>query len=332
MYMSCQLQECSELLICCIYIYIYIYTCVNSYIYIYIHICIYTYMHSSLSLSLSVYIYIYIYIYIHTHIHPFVAYPPLHVPTWRKLLFFAGLQLGSPFVGATSGLCSCSFALPVPVLVFVPGETTRRGDTIVQHQMFAQAYRGHRTDQRAQPGGTTPHHPEGPTGNLREHNNHSRAGRSHGINYGPHRGMLSPKFLDPGTDSRPHGDIRGVSHMAPSFSEPWRQDAAIRRTCRRRARRGSYCPSSHIIIIIMIIYSVYIYIYIHMCMYNKNIYIYIYIYIYTPCRGPPEAHPLRGPPFGLRRSHVSVRAGRPSNSNIVLVNRNIVAHISYPNR
>ena len=49
------------------------------------------------------------------------------------------------------------------LLSFPPGETTRRDDAIVQNQMFAQANRGHRTDPSAQRGGTTHHHPEGPT-------------------------------------------------------------------------------------------------------------------------------------------------------------------------
>ena len=62
--------------------------------------------------------------------------------------------------------------------LFVFGETTRRDDTIIQHQMFAQAHRGHRTDQRAQPGGSTTHHyPEGSTENPREHK--TTPGRRH---------------------------------------------------------------------------------------------------------------------------------------------------------
>ena len=46
--------------------------------------------------------------------------------------------------------------------VLVQGNT-RRGDTIVQNQMFAQANRGHRTNPRAQTGGTIHlHHPPPP--------------------------------------------------------------------------------------------------------------------------------------------------------------------------
>ena len=46
-------------------------------------------------------------------------------------------------------------------------DETRRDDTIVQNQMSAQTTRGHRSDPSAQPGGTTHHHPRGPTENQR---------------------------------------------------------------------------------------------------------------------------------------------------------------------
>ena len=81
---------------------------------------------------------------------------PLACPPKRKSAAAARRQ-GPPGPGRRG---RARPVLPSPQALFAFsffGETTRRDDTIVQNQMFAQASRGHRTDPSAQPGGTTYH-------------------------------------------------------------------------------------------------------------------------------------------------------------------------------